>query len=477
MLNNADLGMTLQKYICDFYKLQCNDFANAQFSSNYNENYIPFVKKVVPKIFRKLNRIPVVCLTFSQSSNSRESRSPDNFLLASSSGDAETLSIRTNKSGDKIAPRVVGQCGVDTFNEFFSEITNVAVHDKSEIKKVVYNHIHRMMPIFLDYLFTSDYTVWLQNLETESFFIFDRKLFVNIECDRNKFTFTRDLNSWNESTTLKYDGISIAEIQIHKNRTFKFRFLMKALMTFIEKEQKTTETLGMTAEKTICDMFNLKYPPHFEDRVSRDLQKKLTPIINSAFNSLPKAIRHTGSEQGERGGQSKCSYDFVLDGNLTLSLKTNTGKMVCPPEVGQPGALTCGRYFGHLINGQEINPIIFKQMVFNCVDKMLPIYIEHLTDSDYLLWIFKKQDAYDFRIVLKNTGRNFVWEKSKLTFTKNSLDEWNESNTLKYDNISIGEFQIHRSRNSYKFRFNLENLLNVLEKNVKQVWRFLTFSL
>ena len=60
---------------------------------------------------------------------------------------------------------------------------------------------------------------------------------------------------------------------------------------------------------------------------------------------MPPAIAHTGSTKGERGGTSKCSYDFLLEGNLTLSVKSNKGKMVCPPEVGQPGSKTCLLYF------------------------------------------------------------------------------------------------------------------------------------
>ena len=462
MPNNADLGMTLQKYICDKYSLPCDPYAESQFLANYNEQYLPYLPELVEAIFSQLDVQLVSCCTFTESKNTKESRSPDNFLVINKKSEAKTLSIRTNKNGDKVAPRVVGQCGIDTFNIFFSEIAKKHIADKQDIKQVIFDHIHKMLPVFLDYLFVSDFTVWIQDYIAGTFFVFDRSNFVDIQLDRSRFSFTRDLESWTESTTLKYDGKSIAEIQIHKNRTFKFRFLMKALMEFIQKESQNTETFGMTAEKTICDMFGLKYPNHLLARSSVSLQKKLMPIVANAFAILPKPIRHTGSERGERGEQSKCSYDFELEGGKTLSLKTNTGKMVCPPEVGQPGPITCHHYFGQFTNVEDIDGPSFKTMVFEHIHEMIPIYLNHLFDSDYLLWIQEKKGHYTFKVLEAKLTQGKTWKKEQFSFTKSTLEEWNESNTLKYANVSIGEFQVHRSRNCFKFRFNLENLLKIL---------------
>ena len=118
------------------------------------------------------------------------------------------------------------------FNAFFSELAGFEIEDKEQIKGVVLKNIHRMIPIFLDYLFVSDYTVWVRYDGGEySYTIFDRNQFVDIETEREHFTFTKDGEAWNESTTLKYKGVSIAEIQIHKNRLFKFRFIMKAMQS------------------------------------------------------------------------------------------------------------------------------------------------------------------------------------------------------------------------------------------------------
>lgn len=461
MLNNAFLGMTVQKFICQKYNIEIPAEAVAQFSSSYNEEYAIGLDSVLEKIFAAIGQEPKVCTTFVPSSKARETLSPHNFTLTNGS----TLSIRTNKTGDKVAPRVVGQCGLYIFNAFFSELAGYEVEDKNYIKQIVYEHIDKMLPTFLDYLFVSDYTVWLRRGEDGKYdyTIFDRNQYVNIELDREHFSFTKEGAEWNESTTLKYKGISIAEIQIHKNRTFKFRFIMKALQKFLVEAKQTTETFGMTAEKAICDIFGLECPESFRTRCSAKLQDEITSTIFSAFSELPKAIKHTGSEKGERGKESKCSYDFVLEGGKTMSLKTNTGKMICPPEVGQPGAETCYLYFGHLTDADHIDETVFKEMVLSRIADMMPIYISHLLDSDYLLWIYKKKNAYEYKIFNSDFANDFIWDVSKFSFTKPTLDAWNESNTLKYDGVSIGEFQVHRSRSCYKFRFNMENLEKVIK--------------
>ena len=43
----------------------------------------------------------------------------------------------------------------------------------------------------------------------------------------------------------------------------------------------------------------------------------------------------------------------------------------------------------------------------------------------------------------------------------------NFCNTVKYDGISIGEFQVHKNRECFKFRFNLDNFVKVVENLTK----------
>lgn len=462
-MNNADLGITIQKFICDYFNIPIPVEAYEQFNSNYNESYITNldVKACVTSAFDELDVVPKECVTYTSSTNIGERYNPNNFILMNS----KTLSIRTSKSNDKIAPRVVGQAGIDTFNYHFNQFSNKNIESKEEIKSVVYNNIHKMLPIFFDYLFISDFTIWFQYDSNEqlTYTIFDRNQFLDLEFDRFNFSFTRDLENWVESTTLKYKNKSIAEIQIHKNRTFKFRFIMKTVIEFLKTITLNNETFGMTAEKTICTLYNLDFPEHLLHRTSKIIEAQIKPTIIEAFQKLPIPIKHTGSETGIRKAESKCPYDFILNGNLTLSLKTNTGNMVCPPEVGQPGSSTCYLYFKNLCDCNEINETSFKRMVYTNIDKMLHIYATHLFDSDYLLWIYQKKDSYFYNVFKKDYASNFEWKKENITFTKENIEDWNESNTVKYNNLSIGEFQVHKNRNCYKFRFNLTNLIKVIE--------------
>lgn len=462
-MNNADLGITIQKFICDYFSVSIPTEAQEQFDANYNEDYLNTlnIKETVKSAFDELGVIPEKCLTYTSSKNIGEKYNPNNFILINS----KTLSIRTSKSGDKIAPRVIGQAGIDTFNYHFNQFANKNIKNKEEIKTIVYNNIHKMLPIFFDYLFISDFTIWFQYTSDNqlTYTIFDKNQFLNLEFDRSNFSFTRDLDNWTESTTLKYKNKSIAEIQIHKNRTFKFRFIMKTVIEFLKTISLNNETFGMTAEKTICDLFNLDFPSHLVSRTSRIIESHIKDTIIDSFQYLPKPIKHTGSEQGIRKAESKCPYDFLLEDNLTLSLKTNTGNMVCPPEVGQPSSTTCYLYFKHLCDSNEINELSFKKMVYKHITEMLHIYATHLFDSDYLLWIYQKKDNYFYHIFKKDYASYFEWKKEKITFTKENIEDWNESNTVKYNNLSIGEFQVHKNRNCYKFRFNLTNLIKIIE--------------
>lgn len=224
------------------------------------------------------------------------------------------------------------------------------IKNQSDVRKLIYEHIHEMLPIFIDHMFISDFTVFLSRKNIDEINVIKASEVANYSFSREEFTFTKDLEDWTESTTLKYHGVSIAEIQTHKERSFKFRFIVSAIPTWFMIVKENNETFGMSAEAAICQYFSLVQPESFKTRALKKYIDKLLPVIDKAFKEIPAAIEHSGSRTGDRGEQSKCSYDFVLTENRTLSLKTNKGKMVCPPEVGQPGSSTCLLYFGDFLN-------------------------------------------------------------------------------------------------------------------------------
>ena len=461
-MNNADYGLSLQKLICDEYSIDVNDWASAQFAANYNEEYRTELVEVIPKIFSKLEAEPTHLLTYTQEmTKGKQTTSPHNFMLHN----GKTLSIRTTKTSDKVAPRTVGQAGFPVLNEYFAEIYGSEIKNQADVRKLIVNHIHEVLPVFIENLFQSDYTVLLSRKDLSNIQIVKAEELVDYTFDREDFTFTRGLDTWTESTTLKYKGTSIAEIQTHKERSFKFRFIISNIPEWFRQVKETNESLGMSAEGAICDYFGLDKPESFRGRVIKSYVEKLMPVVKEAFKNIPAAIKHSGSTPGKRGEQSKCSYDFILEGNKTLSLKTNKGKMVCPPEVGQPGSKTCLLYFSQFFESgtEDVTRDLFKIMVLNNIEKLIPIYVAHLFDSDWLLWIYETKDGYQYQSISKDDIKEFQWEREKFTFTKSTIVEWNESNTVKYDGISIGEFQVHQNRNCYKFRFNMKNLLSILQ--------------
>lgn len=275
-MNNADYGLSLQKRICEKYHLDINEYAYEQFQSNYNSEYDLELDILIPSIFDKISDVPVKLLTYSKElTKGKQTVSPHNFLLKS----GKTLSIRTNKSSDKVAPRTIGQAGYPILNDYFADIYGKQIENQDDIRRLVFYHIHEILPIFIEQLFQSDYTVLINKKDINNIQIVRAEELANYTFARSDFAFTRDLDDWKESTTLKYYGKSIAEIQTHKERTFKFRFIISNIPEWFKLIKQNNETLGMSAEGAICDMFHLSKPASFASRVSMNIEKQIFPII------------------------------------------------------------------------------------------------------------------------------------------------------------------------------------------------------
>lgn len=222
------------------------------------------------------------------------------------------------------------------------------------------------------------------------------------------------------------------------------------------------ETLGVAAEKVICDFSGLD-ASSIAHRSNAGLEIRILPLIQSALKLLPTLVKYQGDGRGYRGGQSKSTIDFTTIKGESLSVKTtkNSSFKLCPSECGQPGRETFDLYFGHLYQG-KIDNSTFKQLVFAKVDQMLPIYLAHLFDCDYLLHVFIDSPSDGYRIFKKANLPQFKWNLNNFSFTRPSVSQWNESNTVRYNGITLGEFQVHNHRNSLKFRFNISNLAIVM---------------
>ena len=233
------------------------------------------------------------------------------------------------------------------------------------------------------------------------------------------------------------------------------------------------ETLGQSAEKVICDLSGLD-SSHLAHRSNLSYERELIPLITKALNELPHITRHLGLERGKN--QEKSSIDFMTEANETISIKTNLkGDKQCPSRCGQPGNETFNKFFSHLypshFNG-NINFEKFEELFRTQFHKMLPIYLENLFDCNYMLWIFKRKKGWNYKIIRRKIiPFNYEWNIKDFSFSHINRDWRNKgklSSTVKFFGStgydykngnapnSIGEFQVHKNRSGYKYRFNIE---------------------
>jgi len=216
------------------------------------------------------------------------------------------------------------------------------------------------------------------------------------------------------------------------------------------------ETLGISAEYCICQTYNIENTINC-NRVHQGMVNNLKNIIDQFKNDNPniKINKHIG-------GENK-STDFIFNDNLTLSVKTNkskSGPKVCPQNIGQPTKQKFCEVNKLNLNSSNIE---IKEYIINNIETLTKNYFDNLFCCNKLLWIYKNtKNKYEYKLLEK---QDYPFNENNFTFTRtnNSDKKWDEGTTLKYNNISIGEFQIHKNRNCIKFRFFMRNLLKFIK--------------
>lgn len=236
------------------------------------------------------------------------------------------------------------------------------------------------------------------------------------------------------------------------------------------------ETIGISAEIAIADYFDVEIDQDYRERGDDAVVDMIYPKVEDIFknHNIPSPIEHIAEKLNP--------VDFLLEDDLTLSVKTNQrypGK-VAPQIIGQPTSETFFEIMlskmGYNIASELTNyglsdtyenrSKIFKHFVFENIEKLLEIYWEHLFECDYLIYFYN---------ILNPTGRLTgnphykvllpieypIFDKQYITFTQTE-NSWNESCTIKYKGKAIGEFQVHNNRNCFKFRFNFKNLFEYI---------------
>ncbi len=266
---------------------------------------------------------------------------------------------------------------------------------------------------------------------------------------------------------------------------------------------RTNETIGQTVEQAIADNAGLS---------SGIDSSRVDPVLLPPMRAITQNLNQRFVFQ-EAIGVQNTKVDFIAsDGPMgagTVSVKSSyRGDKVCPQVIGQT---TKERYMAHFGIPTWVNvadkeqfsklqataikkhflsdpALVCDQMLqnLNCCD-----YIIHLsgsllkTPASMGTLIGSETSSYLDRcknnkheICPKNTYGNiainwlhksilagFVWDSSLFSFTK-TLDTWNESCTIKYNGISIAEFQIHNNRNVAKFRFKMKALLGIIQSEM-----------
>ena len=226
---------------------------------------------------------------------------------------------------------------------------------------------------------------------------------------------------------------------------------------------------GILFEYLICEKYKLNIPKYLSDEIfiTNEKQKskilEVIPEIFDALGSIPVKFLGYSKEVDDKGNLVTSPHDFMLDNGKTISIKTNKAKSgscrVAPRVVGQAGYNVLNTYFeciyGKKIETQED----IKRLFIYKIDEIFPIFIDKTFISDYTIFV-ERENEENYILVDKNMIKIPIFEKHNFSFAKN-LEEWNESNTIKYMNRAIAEVQTPKHR-TFKFRFNINNILEFI---------------
>ena len=234
------------------------------------------------------------------------------------------------------------------------------------------------------------------------------------------------------------------------------------------------EQIGVSVEIAIADIFNIEISDQYRNRGVQNIIDTIKPIIIPIFNlnNIPLPIKHVAENQN--------AIDFILKNTKTLSVKTNKQKLgkAAPQKIGQASSNTWYAILAERLGIAYIPTAypekvkLFKIIALTRIEELLGIYWEYMFDCDFLVQIFNVVDSDNIPtddskyIVIKKTNSP-IWDPTKITFTKTTVAEWNESNTVKYeyDGIAIGEFQVHNNRDNFKFRFNMAGIYKLMSED------------
>ncbi len=218
MNNNEAMGIAAEVAIARTFNIFVNDsYANRADSATLR--FLLDNSSAIKYIFEH-NGIPIPVRHIAEGQN------PIDFILQEN----KTLSVKTNQGKmGKVAPQIIGQPTQETFFNYLQTndiLTNFEIcnylssrglvdcyENRAKIfKEIVINHIDLLIKMYWRNMFECDYLIHFYNLKIgadplENYDVFPKALF-DRHWQKELFTFTQTLTTWNESTTLKYAGVT-----------------------------------------------------------------------------------------------------------------------------------------------------------------------------------------------------------------------------------------------------------------------------
>lgn len=215
------------------------------------------------------------------------------------------------------------------------------------------------------------------------------------------------------------------------------------------------ESFGVAVELAICRMNKLDDRGVAAARCGsyNPDDPELQRVIRSTLGDLlPRIVEYLGPDNGD--------HDFILSDGKTLSVKSNMlrSNKVCPNRSGQPSLSTWLSIFANVYQKHSDTLTGVRNTIRTRTAMMLRIYFADLFNANYTLYVREAKTGFTGYLLDQRAAYRFT--QTKVTFSNTTADF--RSLSIRYDGVSIGEFQLHERRGGVKFRFNIQNLMRMI---------------
>jgi adenine-specific DNA-methyltransferase len=220
--NTETIGLWVEYLLCKIH--------NVPFKSSRT-----YIKELDYNISGFINKLTEITKELKIVEHIGQNNNNHDFLLA----DNKTLSVKTTISNYKVCPQEVGQTTLSKLN----------FKDKISYKKWVLTNPKEAFDFYSGGLFSSTYTIYVNFKKGEVFIIPAQK----INSELFSFSFTKNIDTWVESCSMKIGNKTVAEFQVHNNRNcVKCRFSMNNIsnlfdfkkLLFTKTDFKVAKSIG-----------------------------------------------------------------------------------------------------------------------------------------------------------------------------------------------------------------------------------------